>query len=429
MTVDSPALRTPRFVLPVRELPSLTALEQLINATRPTFDSVESMLKVPFSSPGYHTTLTGGTVHPTRESLWYAVALLDTEGKDDCADAMNIFEKVLTLQDIDSDSRTYGIWPWFLEEPLSQMSPPDWNWADFCGSQLLEAMLTHRHCFPREIADKMDAAIIHAANSIVRRNVGPDYTNIAIMGGFVTLVAAELYDIESLHRYALDRLRKLHAYTRDQGGFSEYNSPTYTVVALHELARLLAYTQNSEAREIAEDLYQRAWEEIACHFHVPSQQWAGPHSRTYSTFLSSTIQNLIRSSTSQLCGEERKLSLGDHRLQHRCPEYLRNFFVELPEARTERKCFLKQEIDVVGTTYLGQDFSLGSINHGEFWNQRRALLAYWGLPESPKYLHARFLHDGYDFSSARISSVQQEGRVLAGIYLPRSTSQRYGAGC
>jgi hypothetical protein len=36
------------------------------------------VLRRPFSSPGYHTQLTGGFVHSTRESLAYAVGLLDT---------------------------------------------------------------------------------------------------------------------------------------------------------------------------------------------------------------------------------------------------------------------------------------------------------------------------------------------------------------
>lgn len=31
---------------------------------------------------------------------------------------------------------TIGIWAWTYEEPLSQMCPPDWNWADFIGVSL-----------------------------------------------------------------------------------------------------------------------------------------------------------------------------------------------------------------------------------------------------------------------------------------------------
>lgn len=40
-------------------------------------DPAETVIRRPFSSPGYHTKLKGGYVHPTRDSLKYAVASLD----------------------------------------------------------------------------------------------------------------------------------------------------------------------------------------------------------------------------------------------------------------------------------------------------------------------------------------------------------------
>ena len=38
------------------------------------YNPLVKMHKTPFSSPGYHTTLTGGDVHQTRGSLIYVVA-------------------------------------------------------------------------------------------------------------------------------------------------------------------------------------------------------------------------------------------------------------------------------------------------------------------------------------------------------------------
>ena len=102
------------------------------------YDPAEKMIRRPFSSPGYHTTLKGGYVHPPRDSLNYAVALLDSGEPDRLKRAQDILRKVISLQDQDPKSRTYGIWSWFMEEPLEKMSPPDWNWADFCGTQLLQ---------------------------------------------------------------------------------------------------------------------------------------------------------------------------------------------------------------------------------------------------------------------------------------------------
>lgn len=376
------------------------------------------MIRRPFSSPGYHTTLKGGDVHPTRDSLNYAVALLDTGDPELLKRAEAILRRVIALQDQNPESKTYGIWSWFLEEPLDRMSPPDWNWADFCGVQLLQVALNHRHRLSPELAAQVDAAIQHAARSIRRRNVGPGYTNIAIMGAYVTLVAAELYQLEDLRDYALKRLRAFHAYTMKSGAFTEYNSPTYTVVAVKELARLRQHVQDAEARRLVEEVYRLAWEEIAQHFHAPTRQWAGPHSRAYRTLLPSATLALIQRSTEgrvQFSTGEPPPALDEHRLPTPCPRDYEVFFTRLNEPRELVKTFVSTASPVIGTTWLHPEFALGSVNRGDLWNQRRALLGYWGTAGQPSYLHLRFLHDGYDFAAAQFFSVQRGGDVLAGV--------------
>lgn len=70
-----------------------------------------------------------------------------------------------------------------------------------------QVALDHRGRLPPELAQRVDAAIRHAARSIERRNVGPGYTNIALMGTCITYVAAELYGLADLQAYAAQRLR------------------------------------------------------------------------------------------------------------------------------------------------------------------------------------------------------------------------------
>lgn len=36
---------------------------------------------------------------------------------------------------------------------------------------------------------------------------------------------------------------------------------------------------------LADDMIRRLWEEMATHFHPPTLQWAGPHSRIYSSLM------------------------------------------------------------------------------------------------------------------------------------------------
>jgi len=391
-------------------------LREALASRHAAYDPAARMLREPFHSPGYHTTLQGGTVHSTRSSLAYAVALLDTGEEPLRLRAEDILRAVIALQDQDPRSRTYGIWPWFLEEPLERMSPPDWNWADFCGVHLLQVALDHRARLSPEVAALVDEAIGHAARSIQRRNVGPAYTNIALMGTYVTLVAGEFYGWTDLRDYGLARLRRFHAYTMEQGAFTEYNSPTYTVVALSELARLRRHARDPEARRLAEALYRLGWEDVAAHFHAPTRQWAGPHSRCYNTLLArSTLAFLQRALGGQVDFGAEEPGLADARLPAPCPpEFVEPFKTPGPP-RDVVRTYLRAQPPVVGVTRLEPAFALGTINRGDLWNQRRALLAYWGSAAEPSYLHLRFLRDDYDFAAAQFFSAQRGGDVLAAI--------------
>jgi hypothetical protein len=382
------------------------------------YDPDAKMIRAPFSSPGYHTTLKGGTVHSTRTALGYAVALLDTGDEALRRRACDVLGTVIALQDTDPKSKTYGIWSWFLEEPLDQMSPPDWNWADFCGTQLLQVALDHRDRLPPDLARRVDESIRHAARSIERRNVGPGYTNIALMGTYVTYVTAELYGIADLKTYAAQRLRRFYDYTKEQGAFSEYNSPTYSMVALEELGRMRLHVQDPAARPLIEELYREVWQDIALHFHAPSRQWAGPHSRCYSTLLSpSTLGMLQNAADGALDWGIDRPSVSEQRLPLDCPPEFIPFFQRLNTPREIIKTYLKATPPVVGTTWLESAFTLGSVSRGEFWNQRRGILAYWGTPHAPAYLHVRFLRNDYDFSDAQLFTVQRRGDLLAAVNL------------
>jgi hypothetical protein len=381
------------------------------------FDPAEQMVRRPFSSPGYHTKLTGGFVHPTRDSLNYALGLLDTGKPEKLARAVAILRRVIALQDADPKSRTYGIWSWFLEEPLPAMSPPDWNWADFNGVTLLQVSRDHRSRLPSDLADSVDRAILHACGAIKNRNVGPSYTNIAIMGTYVTLVAGEHLKVPEYLDYGLNRLAGIHAYTRENGTFEEYNSPTYTVVALLELSRLKAHVRDASAQPMIEDLLRRAWEEFATHFHSPTRQWAGPHSRAYSSLTAPGTLALVQRATGGRV--DFGVDLPDReelRLPVACPADFEPYFRTLAAPRTVTETFIRRS-NTVGRTYLHPQYALATVNQGDLWNQRRALLLHFGSAARPGYLHLRFLKDGYDFASAWLKSAQSEGAAVGIVNL------------
>jgi hypothetical protein len=406
------------FPTEVRRQAFLRALEKQDQS----YDPSVQMLRTPYSSPGYHTTLTGGFVHGTRNTLDYAVALLDSGDADRLKRAEQVLRRVIALQDQDPNSQTYGIWSWFLEEPLNRMSPPDWNWADFCGTQLLQVAIDHTDRLSPDLQPKVKDSILHAARSIVRRNVGPSYTNIALMGTYVTLVAGERFEVPELSDYGRQRLRRFYDYTREKGSFTEYNSPTYTLVAIEEISRMMQHVRDTESQRLLKELNAFAWRHVARRFHPATKQWAGPHSRCYSTFLRpgvlAAIQRASAGKIEFLPEAEAWESLDAHRLKLNCPSDLFNSFTTLVMPRMEIETFERnpsKEHDIVGTTYLHPSFTLASVNIGDFWNQRRPLVAYWTTPNGPAALRLRCLHDDYDYSSASLFTVQDRTEVLGAV--------------
>ncbi len=386
------------------------------------YDTKERMIARPFSSPGYHTQLKGGTVHPTRDSLRYAVALFDSGEHERIERGKKIMERVIDLQDQDPARKTYGIWSWFLEEPLDRMAPPDWNWADFCGALLLQIALDHTDRLSAPLQEKLKDSIIHACRSIKRRNVGPGYTNIALMGTYVTHTAGELFNLPEFLAYGKARLQRFYDYTLKQGSFSEYNSPTYTVVAIREISRMMLHIRDADSQKLIKELNRRAWRHAARRFHPPTGQWAGPHSRCYSTFIRSSTLGFIERATGFKAGlvsqEIACRSLFAHRIGARCPTEFTGFFTKLASPRLEREVFRKRGTgrnDIIGTTWLDRDYTIASLNCGDLWNQRRPLLGYFKTPEGVAAFRIRCLHDGYDYSSAGLFTVQEKHDILGAV--------------
>jgi hypothetical protein len=251
------------------------------------------------------------------------------------------------------------------------------------------------------------------------------YTNIAIQGTFVTLCAAELLGDKDLLAYSVDRWRRFCAEVDRTGSFAEYNSPTYANVAIANLTRLRMYGRHAETMALVDKVHERFWKHIALHWHAPSKQLAGPMSRCYSTdigapvWLQKALDNrLFWVALADLKDENRGRPDGETAmLDWAVPERLVPYFLRLDKPRQHREVFLPAAEGVrpvQGTTWLTPEYALGSVNRGDFWVQRRPLLAYWGTPPA-RYAALRFLHDDYDFASAQFYSVQEKNWVLGWV--------------
>jgi hypothetical protein len=391
-------------------------LNESLKRSHERYDPEGKMITATLHGYNYHTDAESGVFHDIRSSFWYAASLLDLGDKQYSQRAFDVIEKTISLQDQNPDSKSYGVWPYYQEEPLAtKKAPIDYNWADFNAVTLLDIWMGHQEEIPESLKPTIKNSIILAAKAIQNRNCPPSYTNIAIMGTYVTYTVSHLFDLQEMKEYARKRLKNFYDYTLDKGGFTEYNSPTYTIVALDELYRMKMYIIEPSAKQMIDSLYSIGWEMIARHYHQPTGQWAGPHSRSYSTLVGSSFYDMLKQGSNGkiVTGlEERQREV---KLKHQIPEYLLHYFLSPEFPRTEIDVFEKIAPQIIGTSYMTDKYALSTSNLSSLWIQRRPFLAYWGDVQNPKYLQVRFLHDDYDFTAVNFHSQQKDNNVLAGI--------------
>ena len=410
--------------------PQQTPLKRLQDHYDARYDAGEKMLKVEFRSPGYHSSIASGTqVHPTRESLYYAVALLKRDNAGDAKRAQQIIGAVLPLQETRQSAPEYGVWPWVLEEPLDQMGSVDLNWADFCGSAIAQMLVEHSDQLDPVLQQKMRASLHHAATAIKKRDVQPGYTNIAILGGGVCAIAGELLRDQELLRYGRQRLENIVEHTAAIDGFTEYNSPPYGKVVIGECERILQLAKDERVRAAAETLRNAAWKMIGQSFHPATQQWAGPHSRMSSHYLSQTMVEFLNARLETNSKLTIKLHPQAYLERPRgyaivtpipCPaQWQQRLEQTIGETLQLRRTFISQKGSspaTIGTTWFSGDACLGSVSRSSFWTQRKPVIAYWKTDEDPAVVfRVRFLHDGKDFSSMGLRTAQDHHRVLCAV--------------
>lgn len=303
------------------------------------------------------------------------------------------------------------------------MDPPDWNWADFCGIELVESLITSGALVSPELSERMRIALHHAAYSIFRRNIHADYSNIAVLGAVVTGLAGEFLADPFLLAFSRRRLNLFWERAERVQGVDEYNSPTYNMVILHALSRLLRLSHDAGLCAVGMRIFEFMWRGIAEHYHAATGQWAGPHSRAYTDVLTPDQKTELALATGYPIGEitpeEASERVAEPPLM--CPEPLRTMF-DPDTMRYESICrtFLEAEppaARVWGTTWFNGDLVLGTVNHENTWVQRHPVIGYWKAAGETAVFRVRFLRDGKDFGSGLLLTVQKEGAFVSGLSL------------
>jgi len=337
------------------------------------------------------------------------------------------------MQEKDPSMPYYGIWPYYPEDPLKgKKSPVDYNWADFIAVPLIDVIGNYSNYIDKKMSAQIKDALILAARAIVKRNVQPDYTNICIMGTYVCYIVGDIYNLPDITNYAQNRLTHFYNYTIKNKGFTEYNSPTYTLVAMNELLRMKQSIVNPSDKKMIDALYAMNWDMIARHFHSLSGQWCGPNLRSYNSLATPEFYRLLYNASDgiiNLPGDY--LRIPNMISPHKIPEKILPLFTHQILPRLEIDTFLianpekKEDFEsktgiktieskaIVGKLYAQPKYALASVNHGYMWNQTRPLIAHWGTPSKPSYLQVRFLHNLYDFSAVNITCAQDSNTVLA----------------
>lgn len=396
------------------------------------YDADKKMIWSVTKEKHYHSDLDSGIrVHDTRSSAQYAAALMHTGDPLYMQRGIDIVKAILPLQEKDTSQPFCGIWPYYPEDPLrGRKAPVDYNWADFMAVYLVDIAINFPDQLDKELKEQLKEALILAARAIRKRDVKADYTNVCIMGIYVCYVVGDLYKEPGISSYARNKLVYFYQYTKENKGFTEYNSPTYTIVAMNELLRLKKAQIDPRDSEMVDELYTMGWNMILRHFHQPSGQWCGPNLRAYNDLLTPDLKQLF------FYASKGKIDLpGDYPRQpkvlepHEIPAAMIPGFLQQVLPRVEIDTFTVGRLqprnqavypdgqllakDIVGKLYAQPQYALASVNQGYLWNQCRPLMAHWGSPEKPAYLRVRFLHDLYDFSAVHIKSVQDSSSVLS----------------
>lgn len=374
----------------------------------------KKLVLMPLTST-YHTALKKES-HPEVLALYpsmsYAFDLLQHGEQAGIERAADILRVVLSLQDKDESRDTYGIWPYFYEESLDEMDRPDWNMADFHGKKLVLILKLYADLLPADMVEQIRESVSHACQAIMKRNVGPHYTNIAIMGAFVTLGGGEVLQDEEIQDYGLQRLKRFYEFTNGIGAFSEYNSPCYTPIAIQELYSIYRNTRTAEAIAMASELMDLAWRMIARHYHASTQEWGGPYSRTYHTMLTERDRRFLHTALS----DDQRGDIDGIR----CPNPYKAYFKTAEERYFTEPTLMASETgyQCYATTYQNERFTLGSYTHGSMWNQRRNLIGFIDAGSGRRVsVLLQFLKDGKDFCSAIFTGVQSRDMVLYGFNL------------
>jgi len=329
--------------------------------------------------------------HSTRESAYYAYALLLTGDPADLARAQAILKRVVTLQDINPGSPTYGAFNWNAED-----KPQDLNSAAFVGLTLADVADLDRRkpCLDPDLRSQVEKAVRLSVQEVMVRNINPGYTNIAMLSIALTAAGAKLWSIPEAGEWSQKKLDAVLNLAGD-GEFAEYLSPTYSGVALYGgyMAKKFAFSDAFSGKVDA--VLDHLWKQIGASYHAPTYQLGGPFCRAYGDNM---LQYAAALKYVLYLGLDGDYPLSDSDFDHDWDMGYLPSLADLPVApRPELKAPPApwREWTATGSPgsipgggddntlvrhlcqYREGNFILGTVTTQDEWKQKRNLVAYW----------------------------------------------------
>lgn len=372
-----------------------------------------------------HTNVTGHA-HYINGNAVYAQLVYMSGAKHRYETAENIINKIIDVQDKNPESKTCGLWAYYFEEGLTQMSAPDYNMAEFITRPMIYIVLEKSECVSESTIKRMKESMNLAAHCCIRRNVGLDYTNVVAMSSFTITAIGEITDDSELIAAGKAELKAFAEYTRFNGGFSEYNSPCYFKVVGDSMSRILKYCRDSECRRYAEEINEYLWNTISKHYSAEFNELAPPYARAYTdTDIEYENTDFIYYATNGKYGEY-NCAMNDWELNvPKCPEkFYDNFEKELwiEDTYYKKNNLRKRDTDVTiikdfdspdltAYTYKTHEYLFGAFQKTDLWDQRRTSMLMWDK-EDKKTFKLRCMKDGYSFSSGMAYTAMHKDEML-----------------
>ena len=389
------------------------------------FDSEKNLMYMPTSLRDFLLIKSRAKyVYRISESIEYALYLLNCNEEKNRNVAIKIITEVLKYQNINKNSQYYGYWRYFMEVPVEQMLQHESFRKPFHNSVICMALLqifqVFKESLPQDLIDSIRDAILRTTLTY-----SSEYTNFlpieVLHYAYTALISGEIFNKPDLTKYSEQILQNLYTRSKYQNSLAEHN----VLFNFENITRILSLLINSAKRttcvNMAKEMNDMLWKDLATHFHYPTMQIAGPHSKANTFFVDKSFHTFLY----YALNEKVNLPHISHKfgeLAH-CPsKYIQYFSGEKNIEYSQQlvsygMSFPFFRFSSVATAYIKPSYTFSSFNREFFWNTRHPFTGYFGNYASNNVYCFKLdvLHDFHCYASAALHNIQHYGNALGHI--------------